>query len=130
MKLDSVVLNISYLSWPDATWRVSHWVSLWQVFDNFLYCSIYINIFVQFSASTGWATYLFLINPTLIKCTLCIIGSFFKKINLFIIYLCLTALGLHFCTRAFSSCGERGLLFVAVRRLLIVVASLVTEHRL
>ena len=31
---------------------------------------------------------------------------------------------------AFSSCGERGLLFVAVRRLLIAVASLVAEHGL
>ena len=31
---------------------------------------------------------------------------------------------------AFSSCGERGLLFIAVRRLLIAVASLVAEHRL
>ena len=29
-----------------------------------------------------------------------------------------------------SSCGKRGLLFVAVRGLLIVVASLVAEHRL
>ena len=29
-----------------------------------------------------------------------------------------------------SSCSERGLLFVAVRRLLIAVASLVAEHRL
>ena len=28
------------------------------------------------------------------------------------------------CARAFSSCGERGLLFVVVRRLLIAVASL------
>ena len=31
---------------------------------------------------------------------------------------------------AFSSCRERGLLFVAVRGLLIVVASLVAEHGL
>ena len=30
----------------------------------------------------------------------------------------------------FSSCVERGLLFVAVRGLLIVVSSLVVEHRL
>ena len=30
----------------------------------------------------------------------------------------------------FSSCGERGLLFVVVRRLLIEVASLVAEHGL
>ena len=40
-------------------------------------------------------------------------------------YLFLAALGLGCCTRAFSSCGERGLLFVAVRGLLIAVASLV-----
>ena len=31
---------------------------------------------------------------------------------------------------AFSSCDERGLLFIAVRGLLIVVASLVAEHGL
>ena len=33
-------------------------------------------------------------------------------------------------TRAFSSCGEQGLLFVAVRGLLTAVASLVVEHGL
>ena len=37
----------------------------------------------------------------------------------------LAALGLCCCTRAFSSCGEQGLLFVVVHGLLIVVASLV-----
>ena len=31
--------------------------------------------------------------------------------------------------RAFSSCGKQGLLFAVVRGLLIVVASLVAEHR-
>ena len=46
------------------------------------------------------------------------------------IYLFLAALGLRCCVRAFSSCGERGLLFVAVRGLLIAVASLVAEHGL
>ena len=46
------------------------------------------------------------------------------------IYLFLAALGLHCCAWAFSSCGERGLLFIVVRGLLIVVASLVAEHRL
>ena len=51
--------------------------------------------------------------------------SFFK-----FIYLFLAALGLRCCARAFSSCGERGLLFVAVRGLLIAVASLVVEHGL
>ena len=46
------------------------------------------------------------------------------------IYIFLAVLGLRCCARAFSSCGERGLLFVAVRGLLIIVASLVAEHRL
>ena len=53
--------------------------------------------------------------------------SFFFFFNF--IYLFLAVLGLHCCTRAFSSCAEQGLLFVAVHRL-IVVASLVAEHRL
>ena len=42
----------------------------------------------------------------------------------------MAALGLRCCARAFSSCSEQGLLFVAVRELLIVVASLVVEHGL
>ena len=42
----------------------------------------------------------------------------------------LAVLGLRCCARAFSSCGERGLLFVEVCGLLIVVASLVAEHGL
>ena len=35
----------------------------------------------------------------------------------------LAVLGLRCCARAFSSCGERGLLFIAVHGLLIAVAS-------
>ena len=42
----------------------------------------------------------------------------------------MAGLGLLCCAWAFSSCRERGLLFVVVRGLLIVVASLVAEHRL
>ena len=53
----------------------------------------------------------------------------FKFIYLFI-YLFLAVLGLRFCTRAFSSCGERGPLFIMVHGPLIVTASLVVEHRL
>ena len=57
---------------------------------------------------------------------------FFLKIYLFIF----GCVGSRFCARAFSSCGEWGLLFIAGRGLLIamasliVVASLVMEHRL
>ena len=54
--------------------------------------------------------------------------SFFF-LNLFI-YLFLSALGLCCCARAFSNCGERGLLFIVVHGLLIVAASLVAEHGL
>ena len=53
--------------------------------------------------------------------------SFFYKFIYLFIYLFLAVLGLCCCTRAFSSCSERGLLFVAVRRLLTVVASLVAR---
>ena len=53
-----------------------------------------------------------------------------KKVPGLTIFFFLAVLGLRCCERAFSSCGERGLLFVAVRRLLIVVASLVAEHGL
>ena len=50
----------------------------------------------------------------------------------------MAVLGLRFCARAFSSCGKRGPLFIAVRGSLFItvcgsltiVASLVAEHRL
>ena len=51
---------------------------------------------------------------------------FFFFINLFIF----GCFGSSLLCTAFSSCGEWGLLFVAVRWLLIVVASLVAEHGL
>ena len=35
----------------------------------------------------------------------------------------MAVLGLHFCARAFSSCGKRGPLFIAVRGPLTIVAS-------
>ena len=54
---------------------------------------------------------------------------FLNKFIYLFIYL-LAALGLCCCAWAFSSCGERGLLFVAVHRFLIAVASLVVEHEL
>ena len=55
---------------------------------------------------------------------------FFNKLIYVFIYIILAVLGLYCCAQDFSSCGERGLLFVAVRRLLTAVASLVAEHGL
>ena len=42
----------------------------------------------------------------------------------------MAVLGLRFCARASSSCGERGPLFITARGPLTVTASLVVEHRL
>ena len=42
----------------------------------------------------------------------------------------MAVLCLCFCARAFSSCGKRGPLFIAVRGPLTVAASPVAEHRL
>ena len=78
----------------------------------------------------------FFLVKGLIRKDLCCFWKLPKGWNLFlkkkkkIIYLFMAALGLRCCMRAFSSCGEQGLLFVAVCGLLIVVASLVAEHRL
>ena len=55
---------------------------------------------------------------------------FFKIFIYLFIYLFLAVLGLRFCARAFSSCGERGPLFIAVRGPLTVAASPAAEHRL
>ena len=42
----------------------------------------------------------------------------------------MAVLGLHLCARALSSCSKWGPLFIAVHGPLIIVASLVAEHRL
>ena len=48
----------------------------------------------------------------------------------FFFFLFMAVLGPRFCARAFPSCGKRGPLFIAMRRPLTIVASLVAEHRL
>ena len=47
---------------------------------------------------------------------------------LFFFKLFFAVLGLHCCPRAFSNCGEQGILFVAMLELLITVASPVAGH--
>ena len=54
---------------------------------------------------------------------------YFLKIDWLIDWL-IAMLGLRFCARAFCCCGKQGPLFIAVRRPLTIVASLVAEHRL
>ena len=54
---------------------------------------------------------------------------FLHKRHLFYLFI-FGCLGLRCCAWAFFSCGERGLLFLAVHGLLIAVSSLVAEHQL
>ena len=55
---------------------------------------------------------------------------FFKNKFIYLFIYFLGVLGLRFCARAFSSCGEWGPLFIAVHGPLTVAASPVAEHRL
>ena len=71
------------------------------------------------------------IQLSLLEALLLLLLLFFKlylkALNFFNFYLYiyfLAVLGLRFCTRAFSSCGKRGPLFIAVRGPLTVAASL------
>ena len=64
-----------------------------------------------------------------ITCQIPLFFFFFLNFYLFI-YLFMAVLGLRFCARAFSSCGKRGPLFIAVRGPLTIAASPVAEHRL
>ena len=64
--------------------------------------------------------FFFLINRLLL---------FFFFLSICFIYLFMVVLGLRFCARAFSSCGKRGPLFIAVRRPFIVTASLLRGTR-
>ena len=59
-----------------------------------------------------------------------LLSSYLFFFFLFFFKFFLAVLGLCCCAQAFSSCGERGLLFVAVCGLLMAVASLVAEHGL
>ena len=65
----------------------------------------------------GWVFFFFNIFIILFD------SSIFLFYFFYLFYLFLAVLGLRCCARAFSRCGERGLLFITVRRLLTVVAS-------
>ena len=69
-------------------------------------CFVFVFVFV-FLTSSSWKTLIYLF----IACLLAV-------------------LGLHFCARAFSSCGKQGPLFIAVHRPLTIAASPVAEHGL
>ena len=97
-----------------------------------LYCLFFFSlvcIYIQYISS-------FLVLSMCCKYTHSLMCLFESSLYQFLILtltnlsLSLAALGLRCRAQAFSSCSERGLLFIAVRGLLTAVASLVVEHRL
>ena len=71
-----------------------------------------------------------LLSTGLVGLKLILISAFFFFNFYLFIYLFMAVLGVRFYARAFSSCGKRGPLFIAVRGPLTIMASLVAEHRL
>ena len=74
-----------------------------------------------------WQTHSTSLRYTLLYLGLLLNDNFFFFYFILFIYF-LSVLGLRCRVRAFSTCVERGLLFVEVRGLLVAVASLVAEH--
>ena len=98
---------------------------------------LFLNIFSRFLLLVKINTFDFSVltlYPTTLLNSLNCLKIFYIFIRKFFfykfIYLFLAVLGLRFCARAFSSCGERGPLFIAVRGPLTIAASLVAGHRL
>ena len=77
-----------------------------------------------------WSCLVLLLGKGSVSCPMWTLALFPLFIYFFNDYLFLVSLGLHWCSWALSSCSEQGLLFLAIHGLLIVVASLATEHRL
>ena len=100
------------LQWEDAPGRSI------QILTSDHTCFVY----NRFTRSTNTAT-------STAKVPIHFVALFYFLFYLFI-YLFLAVLRLRFCARAFSSCGKRGPLPIAVRGPLTIAASLVAEHRL
>ena len=125
----------------------NNWFSPIFSFNIFIICVLYLDLY-------SFKLFLYMVGAMWVQCLICSLNGeqldpisfhnlpfphllkmsplFYLFIYLFIYFYLyfLAALGLRCCAWAFSSCGEQGLLFVAVHWLLIVVASLVAEHGL
>ena len=124
-----------YTSLPgfSPTFTYASWYCQWHLETN------YEHLKECTSARVGWnhfpcplITFILQIAEiiwNIIKANNQVFFFFFLQMSLFI-YLFLAVLGLRFCARSFSSCGEWGPLFIAVCRPLTIAASLVAGHRL
>ena len=95
-------------------------------FTHVVLC-IFKNYYIVFHCMK-WAEFIYLFSCWWVF--IWVAPNFFFFFNFYLFILFLAVLGLRFCTRAFSSCGKWGSLFIAVRGPLTIAASLVAEHRL
>ena len=105
---------------------LASYLAYWSL--SFLTCEVGIGLYLTWRAiaSVKWNSEV----KTFAQCLKQRIYSYKFVFKKFIYYLFLAVSGLRFCARAFSSCGKRGPLFIAVRGPLTIAASLVAEHRL
>ena len=127
MNFCSMVLHCQKGGWQSAGKRVIEWMLLNEADEMML---ILLHLFFAFFllnpySGSFWGPQSCFLPPNPPVGATCLI----LLINLFI-YLFLAVSGLHFCARAFSSCGKRGPLLIAVHGPLTIAASLVAEHRL
>ena len=118
-----------FISISDSSFLVNRNVTLFCILV--LYPETLQNLFVLtfLIESLGFSIFN-ICHLQIVKVLLLLLFFYFLNLFIYLIYLFLAALGLRCCAQAFSSCGERGLLFIAVRGFLITVASLVVEHGL
>ena len=118
----------------DSKWLIQ---TLWFGTENvFQLCMVYIhqhfqyNIFLNSQPQKPGTDYYMKYISTIRNSYFCYPYNFFFFFNKFIYFYFGPCWVFVAARRAFSSCCERGLLFVAVHGLLIAVASFVAEHRL
>ena len=99
---------VYYIDWP---YYIDPFLHSWNKSHLVIMCNPFVIMYNSFNV--------------LLNCLLLFFFYFY-----FLIYLFMSVLGLRFCARAFSSCGKRGPLFIAVSGPPTIAASLVAEHRL
>ena len=144
-----ITLTFSFPSFPSShhllfithdllSYRLIHYFVLLKPLTFILYfVTMYFHALISYPKTTKWiksiilvwhVNILFIIEPKMVWTPGKEIHVTFLKD--YLIYLFLAASDLRCCAWAFSSCSERGLLFVVVNGLLSVVAPLAAEHGL
>ena len=106
---------LSFTSYSDSPFTVLR-ISCWYLYLSVCFPFVPSDYFLLLPVEEDTHHFMLFKQKIYIKKVLCM--SIFENICVFIllfIYLFMAVLGLRFCVRAFSSCGEWGPLFIAVR---------------